>query len=613
MVVVGDLGIAGHLGEVHAAHRGERRRHAPARHHRALAVDLELVEAAVVLGYPQGAVAVLRLEVALPQVGGLEDVAVGIDGAVVGQPMGVMQRLVHQGQPHSDPTPLSTSLPRWRADALTPGVRSLRHKCRVLRDSGPEWRRSERPPGTARGEETRRALLDAAERLFAENGYHATSVPDIVKAAGVGHGTFYEYFGSRHQILLALTQQALASQQRRPKLASQTLAERIRAEIFWYLSDHVEHLTLSKVWHEASSFDDEIATARRVERARRVARVRRGIEEAGPRPGIDPDVAATALNAMLEEFAYRWFVEGIGPAPARPTWSRRQRRSRRCGLLRSVWTRGGRAVSDPFEIVEVDVRGTPTRVFKNAPPSLRAVWLASVAHGDKTFLVYEDERYSFAEAHRIVNALAQRLGTYGVQPGDRVAIAMRNYPEWAFAFWAAHRGRRRRRAAQRVVDRSRARLRPDRLGQRRAVRRRGARRAARTAPRPDTACASVVLARTERYMPNARDVRRRARELDVARVARHRGRARRRRDDHVHVGHDGEAEGRGRDAPQLHGVPHEPHVPADDGGRRANAADAPPPTPRPAARRRCSRSRCSTSAGCSRSCWSTPRSAARSC
>ena len=133
-----------------------------------------------------------------------------------------------------------------------------------------------------------------------------------MKAAGVGHGTFYEYFGSRHQILLALTQQAATSQQRRPRLAGQTLAERIRSEIFWYLSDHVEHLTLSKVWHEATSFDDEIAAARRVG-ARRVARVKRGIEAAGPRPGIDPDIAANALNAMLEEFAHRWFVEGVGP------------------------------------------------------------------------------------------------------------------------------------------------------------------------------------------------------------------------------------------------------------------------------------------------------------
>jgi AcrR family transcriptional regulator len=42
---------------------------------------------------------------------------------------------------------------------------------------------------TSRGEQTRRALLQAASRLFAENGYHNTSVPDIVRAAGVGHGT----------------------------------------------------------------------------------------------------------------------------------------------------------------------------------------------------------------------------------------------------------------------------------------------------------------------------------------------------------------------------------------------------------------------------------------
>jgi AcrR family transcriptional regulator len=149
--------------------------------------------------------------------------------------------------------------------------------------------------------------------LFAEQGYHATSVPDIVKAAGVGHGTFYEYFGSRHQILLALTEEAIKARGSAPRLASTSLPERIRAEIYWYLTDHVEHLQLWKVWHEASSFDPDVAAARRAERARRVKRVRRGIEAAGAPPGIDPAVAAAALNAMLEEFAYRWFVEGDGP------------------------------------------------------------------------------------------------------------------------------------------------------------------------------------------------------------------------------------------------------------------------------------------------------------
>ena len=90
-----------------------------------------------------------------------------------------------------------------------------------------------------------------------------------------------------------------------------------------------------------------------------------------------------------------------------------------------------------FEIVEEHVRGVPTRVFTLAPPTLRSVWDASAAHGDRTYLVYDDDRYTYLDAHRIVAALADRMiGTYGVRPGDRVAIAMRNYPEWAFAFWA---------------------------------------------------------------------------------------------------------------------------------------------------------------------------------
>ena len=156
-------------------------------------------------------------------------------------------------------------------------------------------------------------LLDTALRLFAENGYHATTVPEIVQAAGVGHGTFYEYFRSRRDILVALTE-PVNSNRRAPKLLpGQSLRDRIRSEIYWYLADHVEHLTLSKVWHQAVHFDPDIAETRRRERKRRLNRVRTGIETAGVRPGIDPEVAAAALNAMLEEFAHRWFVEGDGP------------------------------------------------------------------------------------------------------------------------------------------------------------------------------------------------------------------------------------------------------------------------------------------------------------
>jgi AcrR family transcriptional regulator len=184
-------------------------------------------------------------------------------------------------------------------------------KARADRAASPRGRN---PGGrTRKSEETRRALLDAAARMFAEHGYHETSVPDIVQAAGVGHGTFYQYFASRRDILLALTRPVTDTRERRPILKSQNVADRIRAEIFWYLSDHVEHLELSKVWHAASHFDPEIAETRHRERARRIERVRKGIESAGARPDIDPAIAAAALVAMLEEFTHRWFIEGDGP------------------------------------------------------------------------------------------------------------------------------------------------------------------------------------------------------------------------------------------------------------------------------------------------------------
>jgi long-chain acyl-CoA synthetase len=91
-----------------------------------------------------------------------------------------------------------------------------------------------------------------------------------------------------------------------------------------------------------------------------------------------------------------------------------------------------------FEMEELDIRGVPTRTWKNAPSSLRAVIDLSLAHGDNVFMVYEDERTTFAEHYRIACTLAHRLrSTFGIEQGDRVAIIMRNLPEWIMAFWGA--------------------------------------------------------------------------------------------------------------------------------------------------------------------------------
>ena len=90
-----------------------------------------------------------------------------------------------------------------------------------------------------------------------------------------------------------------------------------------------------------------------------------------------------------------------------------------------------------FETGTVDVAGIATTVFVHGPASLRDVFDTARDRGDDTFLVYEDERWSFADVMRHVDSLGALLvGTYGVRPGDRVAIGMRNYPEWVISFAA---------------------------------------------------------------------------------------------------------------------------------------------------------------------------------
>ena len=89
-----------------------------------------------------------------------------------------------------------------------------------------------------------------------------------------------------------------------------------------------------------------------------------------------------------------------------------------------------------FEIVTTVIRGEPLRCYKNAPPNVRALWLSTAAFADRDYIVYEQERLTYGAAHRDVASIANWLMAHGVKPGDRVAIAMRNYPEWMLIYWA---------------------------------------------------------------------------------------------------------------------------------------------------------------------------------
>ena len=91
----------------------------------------------------------------------------------------------------------------------------------------------------------------------------------------------------------------------------------------------------------------------------------------------------------------------------------------------------------PFELATDHSAGHPVRIYRHAPASFREVFEGARAqHGGRTFAVYGDETLTYEDHHARVAALAHHLLAAGVRKGDRVAIGMRNYPEWSIAFWA---------------------------------------------------------------------------------------------------------------------------------------------------------------------------------
>jgi long-chain acyl-CoA synthetase len=89
-----------------------------------------------------------------------------------------------------------------------------------------------------------------------------------------------------------------------------------------------------------------------------------------------------------------------------------------------------------FEIVERTVLGQVLRDYRHAPRSVRELWLGTTDFADRTYIVYGDERLTYAEAHAHAAAFAHWLAGQGLRPGDRVGLAMRNMPEWLIAYWA---------------------------------------------------------------------------------------------------------------------------------------------------------------------------------
>ena len=88
-----------------------------------------------------------------------------------------------------------------------------------------------------------------------------------------------------------------------------------------------------------------------------------------------------------------------------------------------------------FEMETLTIDGLSVRVWKNGPKSVQDLFYASAAFGGRTFLVHEEERITYDAFARAALAFAGALTAAGVERGDRVAIVMRNLPEWIVAFF----------------------------------------------------------------------------------------------------------------------------------------------------------------------------------
>jgi AcrR family transcriptional regulator len=154
--------------------------------------------------------------------------------------------------------------------------------------------------------ETRARLLVAARQAFADLGYGAARVEDVVARAGVGHGTFYAYFKNKRAALAALihehaaTMVELAGQPWRPGDVRAGLIE-----VLGGLSDLYDRdADLIGLWTEAAMQDPELGRVRDEVRRQFVGRIARNVERAaaqGVTRPVDPWTAATALAAMAEQ------------------------------------------------------------------------------------------------------------------------------------------------------------------------------------------------------------------------------------------------------------------------------------------------------------------------
>jgi AcrR family transcriptional regulator len=164
---------------------------------------------------------------------------------------------------------------------------------------------------SARGTRTRQRLLDAAENVFAEHGYHDASIVKITEAAGVGQGTFYLYFASKQDVFDELVRDLNRRVRRAMKEASSQGGTRVEQELLGfraYFRFTAEQPALYRIIRQAEFVSPKMLRYHYDRLSAGYVEALREAVERGEIADLNPEVAAWALMGMGELVGMRWIL-----------------------------------------------------------------------------------------------------------------------------------------------------------------------------------------------------------------------------------------------------------------------------------------------------------------
>jgi AcrR family transcriptional regulator len=170
-----------------------------------------------------------------------------------------------------------------------------------------------------RGTATRQRVIEAAEAVFAEHGYHDASIVKITEAAGVGQGTFYLYFSSKQEVFDELVRDLNRRVRHAMKEASAKGKTRLEAEQLGfraYFRFTAEHPALYRIIRQAEFVSPDMLRYHYERLSSGYIEGLRAAVKKGEIAKLDPEVAAWALMGMGELIGMRWILwEEVGEMP----------------------------------------------------------------------------------------------------------------------------------------------------------------------------------------------------------------------------------------------------------------------------------------------------------